>query len=159
MKKLLFLFPLILVFSSCDKKATGSSGAGFTVPGYTGTNKLLGIGRIGNTAYHCTVNPEKVAATGKWNFGAEEPPLGPNKAMMIAQKALEDNFREIATFKSDVITLIRFREGAVYQAIFTTPAERAIGERSDLTTHMYIYVYMDGSTEVPVAATTAPSAK
>lgn len=154
MKTLFLYFPLILALACCKKKEP--TDAAISPGNYTGPNELLGIGRIGSTAYHCTVDPKKVALTGAWNFGADEPPLGPNKAMTIAKKAIEEKFPEIKTFKSDVITLERFKEGAVYQAIFTSTAERSIGDRSDMTNFMYIYVYMDGTTETPVPA---PEAK
>ena len=155
MKRLLIIAAAALLFTACEKNPGRPASSGrpaISIGDYTGPNELLGIGRIGDTAYHCTVDPAKVKATGGWRFGSGEPPLGPDRAMEIARVVLMDKFPAIRGFSSDVISLIRFKEGAVYQAIFTSTPEREIGENSDIRDHMYIYVYLDGSVEAPVPA-------
>jgi hypothetical protein len=149
MKILLMITAAVLLSAGCKKN---SGQAAIAIGDYTGPNELLGIGRIGDTAYHCTVDPSKVKATGEWTFGSGEPPLGPDKAMQIADDTLKEKFPEIRDFSSDVVSLIRFKEGAVYQAIFTSSPARRIGDSSDMRNHMYIYVYLDGTTEVPTPA-------
>ena len=149
MKNLLIITAAVLLSAGCKKN---SGQAAIAISDYTGPNTLLGHGRIGDTAYHCTVNPTKVKETGDWRFGTGEPPLGPDKAMRIAGDTLKEKFPEIRSFSSDVVSLIRFKEGAVYQAIFTSSPDRKIGDNSDMRNHMYIYVYLDGTVEVPTPA-------
>jgi hypothetical protein len=148
--KILLMITVAGLLSTGCKKNSGPSA--ISIGDYTGPNILTGIGRIGDTAYHCTVDPAKVKATGEWIFGSGEPPLGPDKAMRIAGDTLKEKFPEIKDYSSDVISLIRFKEGSVYQTIFSSSPERKIGDNGDMRNHMYIYVYMDGSVEVPTPA-------
>lgn len=153
MKLPLMIAALAALCCGCKKSSEKSSGqSAIAYANYTGPNTLMGHGRIGDTGYHCTLNPSKVRESGGWSFGSGEPPIGPGKAMSIAIEALKRQFPEIDHFSSDVISLIRYKEGAVYQAVFTSGPDRGIGERSNMENYMYIFVYLDGTVEAPTPA-------
>lgn len=113
---------------------------------------LLGVAEIHGVTYHCRVDVAKVKDGPQWDFGKDEPPLGPNKAMSIAGEAVKKFFPAVEGLDCQTISLVRFHEGAVYQAIFDDSPPRAIGDRTNMRNYVYVYVYMDGSVVVPQKA-------
>ena len=146
MKTFTIALALMALLSSCKRER-----AGLIAPDYKGANQLMAYGRHGDHYYFCTVDPSKVSSS---SATATLASVTPTEATRKAEAALNLAIPDFTGYSHRATSKIDIGGGYVFGVYFARNVietnYRTLSPGQEV--QMALYVYPDGTVELPVKA-------